>query len=148
MSLYSWSWFYCVACLLGCYMQTIRLARCYKSKLKAVCDGLQQLRRFSHVDPAVLSTLCLELFVNAILLDLLIRKPSVALRHFDQARVSLESTSAASFKGMFMGCVVGKGRLVVVIWHPNWSPPLAISIQGAVICWYLPQYSYSNCSVK
>lgn len=97
-----------LACL---FVQTIKLARCYKSKLKALCDGLQQLRRFSHLDPAVLSSLSLELFINAILLDLLIGKPSVALRHFDQARVSLESTSAASFKGRLCYSMVGRPGL-------------------------------------
>lgn len=66
-------------------------------------DGLKQLRSLdaSHLDPATLSALCLELFVNAILLDLQIGKPSVALRHFDQARTATEGASVVnySFKG-------------------------------------------------
>ena len=92
-------------------MQTVRLARCYKSKIKAVCDGLLQLRvsKSSPFDPAVLSTLCLELFVNAILLDLLSGKQSVALRHFDQARMSSEGASATNFKGDDLGGSIETG---------------------------------------
>ena len=90
-----------IANYLCVHVQTVGLARCYKSKLKAVLDGVQHLRE-SGLDPAVLSVHCLELFINAILLDLLVGKPSVALRHFDQARaaVSTEGNASSSFRGV------------------------------------------------
>ena len=88
-------------CTCLCSIQTIRLARCYKSKLKAVCDGLFQLRSTSsHLDPVSLSALCLELFINAIVLDLLAGRPAMALKHFEQARLSTGGSAVTSnFKG-------------------------------------------------
>ena len=81
-------------------VQTVKVARCYKSKLKAVLEGLLALRKAdsTSLQPELLSVHCLELFVNAVLLDLQVGKQAIALRRFDQARVSME-TNTSSFKG-------------------------------------------------
>lgn len=78
------------------YFQTIRLSRCYKSKMKAINKGLAMLREKTQKDAEVVSRQCLELLINAILLDLQTGRPSIALRRFDQIRLSGNSSGATS----------------------------------------------------
>lgn len=85
--------------------------------MKVICDGLLQLRSFTQsspspsdhsplVDPGTLSGQCLELFLNAIQLDLLTGRPATALKRFEQARVTPEVQSTpSSFKGNTTFCI-------------------------------------------
>lgn len=92
-------------CCFFWFFQTVRLARCFKSKLKAISDGLVELRSSStsQESPALVSRRCFELFINAILLHLITRRHSNALKHFEQAyKVSEEASTVAnstSFRG-------------------------------------------------
>lgn len=79
----------------------MRLARCYKSQMKVVSDGLMQVMQSTSIESGVLSSCSLELFINAILLNLLAGKTSVALKYFDQAKLPTEDnpSTTQNFRG-------------------------------------------------
>lgn len=84
-------------------MQAVRLARCYQSQLKVVTDGLHMVMCSTGLEPRVVSQCSLELFLNAVLLNLVAGKTSVALKCFEQAKLLAEEgrDSALPFRGMW-----------------------------------------------
>ena len=86
-------------------LQTVRLARCYKSKLSAINVGLALTRCLSPSDVA--SRYSFELFINVILLNLQTGRFSTALKHFDQARRPIDPEQTATMNNnKFSGKVI------------------------------------------